>query len=318
MRLLIVDDSEDARDVLAATLAAGGYEDIVQADSGAQAVSLLRAGEKGAPPTDIDLILLDIMMPEMDGIEACARIRQDVRFQDVPIIMVTSMDDMSSLAQAFVAGASDYVVKPFQKTELLVRVRNALKLKGELDRRVKREESLQAANQQLVDAQAPAFSAIDKSTGFLSRDAFEDTLRDGTMGLGWVALLQIDAYDAYRAEHGDEVARTLARRLCASVAVTRGPMGSLLCAYEDGLVAIAFPPLSGEEVRRILDTAREIIAQLKIRHRDSPARGVVTLSCGYAAIEGQLAGQALADAFNAVATATDGGGDRLVQYQEAK
>src|SRR5258707_12820886 len=86
-----------------------------------------------------DIVLLDTMMPEMDGIEACARIRSDARYADIPIIMVTSVDDIDSLANAFVAGASDYVTKPVNRIELLARVRAAPKLKGEPDRRPARE-----------------------------------------------------------------------------------------------------------------------------------------------------------------------------------
>ena len=80
-------------------------------------------------------MLLDIVMPDIDGIEACARIRSDPRYADVPIIMVTSLGDMDSLANAFVAGATDYITKPVNRVELLARVRSALKLKAELDRR---------------------------------------------------------------------------------------------------------------------------------------------------------------------------------------
>ena len=90
----------------------------------------------------VDLILLDIVMPEIDGIEACARIRSDLRYADIPIIMVTSLGDMDSLANAFVAGANDYITKPVNRVELLARVRSALKLKAELERRQAREREL--------------------------------------------------------------------------------------------------------------------------------------------------------------------------------
>ena len=84
----------------------------------------------------VDVVLLDIVMPEMDGVEACARIRNDARYADMPIIMVTSLDDMDSLANAFVAGATDYITKPVNRVELVARVRAALRLKQELDRRL--------------------------------------------------------------------------------------------------------------------------------------------------------------------------------------
>jgi sigma-B regulation protein RsbU (phosphoserine phosphatase) len=316
MRVLIADDSEDARDILRATLTSGGYNDVVAVESGAEAVAYLKVGDTRAPSEAIDIVLMDVVMPQMDGIEACARIRQDPRYQDLPIVMVTSMDDMSSLAQAFVGGATDYVVKPFQPVELLVRVRNALKLKGELDRRIKREASLKAANEQLRTAVAPPFAAIDRDTGFLSRVAFEETLRDGAIGVGWVAALQIDALPAFEEHYGAEAAEELSRRLSACVAVTRGPMGSLICPYEPGLVVIAMPPISADEVRQVLEACRQIMLQLAVPHRDSPARGVVTVSGAYAPHSQKMGGMSLANAFNTLADVSSRGGDQLIQYQE--
>jgi PleD family two-component response regulator len=316
MRLLIADDSEDARDILKATLASGGYNDVIAVQSGAEAVKVLGVGDTKAAPADIDIVLMDVVMPVMDGIEACARIRQDARYQDMPIVMVTSLDDMSSLAQAFVGGASDYVVKPFQPVELLVRVRNALKLKGELDRRIKREESLKAANERLRAAIAPPFAAIDRDTGFLSKAAFEETLRDGAIGVGWVAALQIDALPAFEEQYGAVATEDLSRRLSACVSVTRGPMGSLICPYERGLVVIAMPPISADEVRQVLENARQIMLELAIPHRDSEARGVVTVSGAFAPHSQKMGGMSLANAFNTLADVSSRGGDQVRQYQE--
>src|SRR5580704_17749673 len=78
----------------------------------------------------------------MDGVEVCARIRNHQRYADLPIIMVTSVDDMDTLSNAFVAGANDYVTKPVNRMELIARVRAALRLKAELDRRQAREREL--------------------------------------------------------------------------------------------------------------------------------------------------------------------------------
>src|SRR5882762_6865640 len=113
MRILVVDDSEDGRDVAEAVLLAAGYNDFSTAGSAAEAYRFLAIGEPDTlDPSPVDLVLLDIMMPEIDGIEACARIRKDSRHSDVPIIMVTSLGDMDSLSNAFVAGATDYITKP--------------------------------------------------------------------------------------------------------------------------------------------------------------------------------------------------------------
>src|SRR4051794_17675548 len=135
MRIMVVDDSEDARDLTEGALLSAGYTDVLTAGSGWDALRLLDVGRTTEEHPVVDLVLLDIVMPEMDGVEACARIRNDARYADLPVIMVTSLDDMDSLANAFVAGATDYVAKPVNRIELVARVRAALKLKAELDRR---------------------------------------------------------------------------------------------------------------------------------------------------------------------------------------
>jgi diguanylate cyclase (GGDEF)-like protein len=97
----------------------------------------------------IDLILMDVMMPGMDGIEACQRIKAQDGLRDIPVIMVTVRDDDEVLAQAFAMGATDYIIKPVKEIELLARVRAALKLKRETDRRKAREQELVALTRQL-------------------------------------------------------------------------------------------------------------------------------------------------------------------------
>src|ERR1700722_7758629 len=111
MRILVVDDQEDSRDLTEGALLSAGYNDILTASSAWEALKALDVGRTTNEDPAVDVVLLDIVMPEMDGVEACARIRNDPRYADMPIIMVTSLDDMNSLANAFVAGATDYVTK---------------------------------------------------------------------------------------------------------------------------------------------------------------------------------------------------------------
>jgi DNA-binding response OmpR family regulator len=173
MAILVVDDSEDWRDLTEAALVGAGYRDVRTADSAAGAY---RALGLTIPNTDspysADLVVLDLMMPEIDGIEACARIRNDSRYSDVPIIMVTAANDMDSLSNAFVAGATDYITKPFNRVELLARVRSALKLKIELDRRRARENELINLTQpRLTNGEKSQW--IDDATGLFVGEAAE-------------------------------------------------------------------------------------------------------------------------------------------------
>lgn len=151
MRILIVDDSEMSRELLNVWLTGAGYTDVMTVDSG---ISALRCVTNSLVPreSDIDLILLDIEMAGMDGIHTCRRLRAEPHLQDTPVIMVTGKTDSQTVAEAFSAGAMDYIVKPVQKVELLARVRSALALKRETDARKAREEELLAKNLELQQA----------------------------------------------------------------------------------------------------------------------------------------------------------------------
>ena len=127
MRILIVDDNEDSRDITEAALLSAGYSDICVADSALEAFRLMDIGLPSSNDgPQVDIVLLDVVMPEVDGIEACARIRSDTRYSETPIIMVTSVDDLDTPSLAFAAGANDYITKPVNRVELLASIRAAL------------------------------------------------------------------------------------------------------------------------------------------------------------------------------------------------
>ena len=94
------------------------------------------------PMMVVDLILMDISMPEIDGIMACQQIHAADHLADIPILMVTASTEAEDLELAFAAGALDYITKPLNKIELLARVRSALLLKHEIDRRKAAEREL--------------------------------------------------------------------------------------------------------------------------------------------------------------------------------
>lgn len=104
------------------------------------------------PSTRIDLILMDVLMPDLDGVEACRQIKNRPHLCDIPIIMVTAKNDLSNLEAAFAAGANDYITKPVNSVELLARASSALALKKEMDCRKAREEELRRSNDELQKA----------------------------------------------------------------------------------------------------------------------------------------------------------------------
>ena len=146
MRVLIVDDEAPARARLRQMLAAHADMEIAgEAESGVHAMRL-------AAELKPDLLLLDIQMPDINGIETCRRIKEVERYRDIPIIMVTAMAQREKLQLAFAAGAMDYINKPVNKVELRTRVGSALKLKQEMDSRKAREQELKKRTQELEQA----------------------------------------------------------------------------------------------------------------------------------------------------------------------
>ena len=121
-RILIVDDTPTNIRVLVPILMEHGNFQINIANNGRDALNLL---EKVQP----DLILLDIMMPELDGIETCKIIKKTEHLKDIPIIFLTAKNDTEDLAEAFAVGAADFVSKPFNTLELVARVKTHIELK---------------------------------------------------------------------------------------------------------------------------------------------------------------------------------------------
>jgi PleD family two-component response regulator len=281
MRILIVDDSEDGREVAEAMLIAAGYEDVSAVESATEAYRFLGMGDPATrQPASVDLILLDIMMPGIDGIEACARIRSEQRYSNVPVIMVTSLADADSLANAFVAGATDYITKPVSRIELLARVRSALKLKAELDRREAREHELL----QVVSASGGrrGMPWIDEATGLFTGHVAEAYLAtDAYFGVDSdtsVIAFSIDRIDACRAAQGDAAAAAIVAQVVRAVRTTAATVGVIAAVYRSGVIVLLAPEMESMPARELAETLRASVSDLRIANAESIAANHVTLS----------------------------------------
>jgi two-component system alkaline phosphatase synthesis response regulator PhoP len=128
-RVLIADDNPQGAELLEAYLSSTDYE-LRTASDGEQTMNLVATWHP-------DLILLDVMMPRLSGFEVCKRVRGDLATRDIAVLMVTALDQPSDIEKAVEAGADDFLSKPINKTELLLRVRSMLRSrhnKRELDR----------------------------------------------------------------------------------------------------------------------------------------------------------------------------------------
>lgn len=158
--ILIVDDSPPALKLLKDILAAEGYK-TRPFNNGELALRSL-----GTEPPE--LILLDVRMPGLDGIEVCRRIKEDERFGDIPIIFISGATDTEDKLKAFAAGGVDYITKPFQKEEVIARVQTHVALHRSRRRLMQAEMALRRSEQSLKIAQAVAHLGhwgIDVVTG---------------------------------------------------------------------------------------------------------------------------------------------------------
>ncbi len=120
-KILIIDDDEKAQKLISFQLAGENYT-LVNASNGQEALDMIHSGEK------FSLVLLDILMPDISGHEVCQRIRETHLSTELPIIMITANEDVTSLEEGFQAGTNDYIIKPFSRAELVSRVRSHLHL----------------------------------------------------------------------------------------------------------------------------------------------------------------------------------------------
>lgn len=167
-RILIVDDNEANRCILAARLGAEGYETI-EAEHGERALELAREAEP-------DLVLLDVMMPRLDGFEVCRRLKGNAALGFIPVIMATARADSRDVVTGLTAGADEYLTKPIDQAALVARVRSMLRIKELHDRTEAQAAELASWNrllEQRVSEQLAQIERVSRLKRFLSPQVAE-------------------------------------------------------------------------------------------------------------------------------------------------
>jgi diguanylate cyclase (GGDEF)-like protein len=237
-RILIAEDEPALRDVLRMQLELEDYE-VIEAHDGRQALE--RASES-AP----DLVLLDVMMPFMDGYAVCRNLRAQFATRHIPIVMLTARTDISAKVNGLEGGANDYVTKPWNRSELMLRIRNVL------------EWSKQQRS-------------ASPLTGLPGNHSINDEIRRHLAGGERFALLQIDIdhfkafNDYYGYSRGDQAIQMLARILSES-AVRYGSPGCFVGHIGgDDFVVLSSPESAealGEQIlERFNNSSRELYDQ---------------------------------------------------------
>jgi diguanylate cyclase (GGDEF)-like protein len=217
LSIVIVDDMPDNLRLLTDILKNHGYK-VRPAPSGARALATIHK----EPP---ELVLLDIMMPDMDGYEVCRQLKADEGTKDIPIIFLSALNEVFDKVKAFKVGGIDFITKPFQVEEVLARVRTHLTIRAQQKALVLRNEELLQKNE-LITEQAQKLELMatrDFLTGLSNRRNFLDRAGQEEMRFKRIGrpfaliLLDIDHFkrvnDTFGHACGDEVLCSVSRRI---------------------------------------------------------------------------------------------------------
>ena len=160
--VLLVDDVPENLDLLIDTLRGAGYE-IRVAESGERALKQL-------PYVNPDLILLDVMLPGLNGFETCERIKADARWREVPVIFVTALTEVAEKVRGFEAGGVDYLTKPFHPQEVLARVNAHLQLAALRRELARKNAELAEENAIRVEAERQLYQSLDRAVAVVRAD----------------------------------------------------------------------------------------------------------------------------------------------------
>ena len=260
-KILIADDSQAVIDLLCAVL--GEDYEVMAAPSGLAAIEL-------AVDRQPDLILLDVVMPGIDGFEVCRRLRAEERTQRIPIVFITGLNALEDERRGLELGAIDFIAKPIQAPIVRLRVRNHLELKRYRDF--------------LED-----LSLVDGLTGIGNRRRFDEFLvrewrrsRRARTPLSLV-LLDVDYFKAFNDHYGHAAGDDCLREVAATLAMLVRRPGDLCARYGGEEFAAILPHTDLAGARTLAERIREAVLALEIPHEGSAVSPHVTVSIGIAA-----------------------------------
>ena len=314
-RILIIEDSLLMRNLLVGLLDGAGYGDIRAVGTLEQGLRLL--GLRDQPGEHFNLILMDKLLPDGDGIDGIREIRQVPHLTEKPIIVVTGFDDRETLRQAFDAGASDFINKSFDETELLARVRSALRLDAAIEAAKEREADLRRLTRELEK-----LSYTDGLTKVTNRRGF-----DAALERAWneslerrkplsVVMLDVDHFKKYNDslghQQGDECLKAVAQAL--EQQVDASGEAHMLARY-GGEEFAAILRCNASTAQYIAEKLRSGIQELQLAHPNSTVGSFVSISVGLSTLipdQHNTAASLIAIADSALYQAKNTGRNRVV------
>jgi len=253
----------------------GDAFNVQQAENAEEGIQTLLSHAQECP---FDIILMDLVMPGMGGIEAIRHIRDGECCADIPVITITAEHTDNALEQAFLAGATDYISKPICKVELLARVRAAVQLKREMDVRKQRE------------AELLALSLHDALTALPNRRYFNDAIE-----MEWrrmrrlqkqltLMMVDVDDFKAYNDPLGHPAGDECLRRIAQSMQHAARRPGDLAARWGGEEFVLLLPDTDAQAAMVIAGELLAHIREMALPHPASRAAGVVTASLGIASV----------------------------------
>lgn len=273
-KVLVVDDIQLNRKLQKTYLEAEGYE-VVLAQDGIEALKRI---EEESP----DLILLDIMMPKMNGFQVCRRIKSDDRTRFIPVIMVTALNELEDKIKGIDSGADDFISKPFHKLELLARVKSLLRIKhlhDALEEKIRELETVQEQLRQLA--------ITDGLTELYNYRFFKEQLhleisraKRHNINVS-IAMIDIDYFKNYNDTNGhpagDIVLKNIAQLLSSNIRKI-----DIAARYGGEEFALILVETDKQAATYVATKIKKLVEQHRFQYEETQPNGKLTISMGVA------------------------------------
>ena len=268
--ILVVDDDVFMRKILVRYLERERYQ-LIEAANGMEALKIYQAYQP-------DVILLDAMMPILDGFECCSQLQNLPNGDHTPVLIITALEDRESVDRAYEAGASDYVTKPIHWAVLRQRVRHLIeqsylrqKLEAanqELQRLVSIDGLTQMANRRCLD------EYLDQECKRASREQIPISL----------VLCDIDFFKNYNDNYGHQEGDHCLQEVAQAISKSTNRPANLVARYGGEEFVIVLPNTDAQGSINVAIRATEVMRSLKLPHSHSKVAPYVTISCGVATL----------------------------------
>ena len=297
-KILVVDDSPLNTKIMETALCED--YDVLISHNGKEALSICNSNDLP------DLVLLDIIMPEIDGYEICRRLNRGVKTKDIPVICLTSLTASRDIEFGLTLGAIDYITKPFSVPIIKAKIKNHLAVKYYQDT-------------------LKINTDVDPLTQIANRRRFDDTMtleikkakRTGTILS--VLLLDIDHFKFYNDTYGHLEGDSCLKKVAAALSTSLKRPKDLAARWGGEEFACLLPNTNAKGAQNVAEVLREAIQNLSIPHKSSPVNEVVTVSVGVVAsnpMDDNSFDNLLKRADEALYQAKESGRNRIALWQE--